>query len=325
MPDLDSPRKPPRRFWLYAPYAALAIGVVGWSIAWQAISWRLASQMDQTAQRLRAAGWTVDWRDRAINGYPFRLDLTLIGARLAEPSGWGLAADKLKGETYAYAPDHWVLVAPAGVTLTRPGKGAVAMTGSALRASLGFSGPLQAPRIAVEGVRMTYVPAPRAAPLPIAASDRLGLYVRPLAGDQAEAQLRLDGARPQTGALLERLFPGRPVNLVWDVTLSKASLLNGRDWPAAARAWSAAGGTAGVVHGEVSGGGSALSANGGALTLDAQGRLAGSVPLDLTRLSGASLPNPGGKVTLTLKDGQMTIGPAKIGGPVRIGAAARAY
>src|SRR5580693_9072889 len=103
----DAPRKPrpdkgPRRFWLYAPYVVVLVAAIGWSAAWVWIRSEVAGRMDATAQRLREAGLTMDWKARRIDGYPFRVDVTLDDVRLAEPSGWALAASQIKAEAYAY-------------------------------------------------------------------------------------------------------------------------------------------------------------------------------------------------------------------------------
>jgi len=75
--------------------------------------------------QLRAQGYPVAWETRTVGGFPFRLDVTLTGARIAEPSGWAVAMPALKTEAWIYRLDHWMLVAPEGVTLSRPDGGAV--------------------------------------------------------------------------------------------------------------------------------------------------------------------------------------------------------
>jgi len=76
-------------------------------------------RMDAGAAALGEAGFAVDWRDRALSGFPFRLDLDVTGPRLRERSGWGLSATRLKAEAFVFAPEHWVIVAPDGAILTR--------------------------------------------------------------------------------------------------------------------------------------------------------------------------------------------------------------
>ena len=119
MPDQDAARKPARkpisRLWLFGPYVALLIAMIGWSLFWVWARAEVAGRMDAAAERARLAGYTMDWAGRKIGGYPFRIAVTLDGLRLGEPSGWALSAPEVKAETYAYALGHWVGYAPRGV------------------------------------------------------------------------------------------------------------------------------------------------------------------------------------------------------------------
>jgi hypothetical protein len=126
MPDQTSPRKPPRRFWLFAPYVALVVVVSAWSIGWLVLRQAVITRFEQTAARLKGQGWTVTWADRSVSGYPFRLWVRLNQPHIAEPSGWSLAAPRLEAEAYAFAPNRWVIVAPEGLGLTRPFGGGAA-------------------------------------------------------------------------------------------------------------------------------------------------------------------------------------------------------
>ena len=58
-------------------------------------------------------GYVAQWSSIKVDGYPFRLRLTLIGPKLADSAGWGLSATRLEAQAMAYAPDNWVLAAPA--------------------------------------------------------------------------------------------------------------------------------------------------------------------------------------------------------------------
>ncbi len=312
MPDLPSPRKPPSRVWLYAPYGALVIAILVWSGVWLLVSHAAVTRMDEAAARLRAQGWTVTWASRQLGGYPFRLNLRLGAARIAEPSGWSVAAPALEAEAYAYAPGHWVMIAPQGVTLTRPNGGAVSVAGEVLKASVIRAGDQQTPQIAIEGRKLSAAPLSGGRPLPIAAADRFALYLRPLAQDQAEFQLQLDGATPAAGGLLARLSADHALNLVWDEALSHAGALSGRDWPSAVRRWSLAGGDLSLVHGELSAGGVSLTAQSGRLTVGDDGYLAGRVALDLGHGGGLGDAIPGvslASTDLTLSGGRTRLGP----------------
>jgi len=324
MPDMSSPRKPPRRFWLFAPYVIALIAALAWSAAWFVLSAAAVGRMDATAVRLRAKGWTVAWSARTVSGFPFRIDVSLRDPRLAEPSGWAIAAPRIDSEAYAYAPTHWVLVAPGGLTLTRPGRGAVVIAGHALRASVAASLDHRPPRVAIEGLGLTLTPAPGAKPLPISACDHLGLYLRPTAGDQAEFQLNLQGASPSAGALIERLAPGQTLSLVWDQSLTQVSALHGRTWPAAVQAWSAAGGGLVQAHGQLSAAGLDLTLSADRLTVGPDGRVEGPLSAKLHNGKGPLFVGEAAilaslfSTDMQLRDGALWLGPFKIAGAPRV-------
>ena len=186
MPEQSSSRKPPSRVWLYGPFVLLALGIMAWSLVWLAISAEVTKGMDEAAASLRAKGWQVAWSDRWVDGYPFRIDVTVQNPNLREPSGWGFSSPQLKAQAYAYHLDNWIVVAPpTGFTLQRPSGGPLAVTGL-LRASFaGFEAT--PPRIAVEGADLVLAPAPGGTPFFIGKADHFGLFVRPFEGGRAEA------------------------------------------------------------------------------------------------------------------------------------------
>jgi hypothetical protein len=335
--DPNLPRKRLSRFWLYAPYVVVLIAAIGWSLVWLWLRAEIAHRMDATATRLREAGYTVDWTARRIDGYPFRIDVTLEQTRLAEPSGWALAAAEIRAEAYAYEPGHWIGYAPQGVVLTRPASGAVAITGPALRASYTRS-DRGAPRIAVEGLKLVFTALAGAKPFAISRAEHLDFHLRPVEDDGAEFLLRIDGASAPPEAILARIAQDRPMDLSWEAKLSKVSALRGRDWPSAVRTWTAAGGDLEVARGGLTAGPAMVALRQGRLTVGSDGRLRGAVGLDLRQapsviriLADAKAIDPaaadaaamvaqaragGGMVTqadLTFLAGVTTFGPVAIG------------
>ena len=276
MPEQTAPRKPPSRFWLYAPFALLVIGIMGWSLIWLAVSAEVTKGMDEAAQGLRAKGWQVSWGDRRVEGYPFRIDVTVVSPSLREPSGWGFTAPQLKAQAYAYNLDNWIVVAPpVGFSLQRPRGGPLAITGL-LRASFaGFEA--SPPRIAVEGVDLVLTPAPGGTPFFIGKADHFGLFVRPFEGGRAEAAIRYDGGVSDPNTLLGPLSDQHTTAMIGDVLISRYAALTGPDSASAIRAWSAAGGDLRVVSFGVAGNGASLGLSPTALSVDAHGRLSGRV------------------------------------------------
>ena len=318
LPDPDPPGKPAKsasriRFWLFAPYVVLLVVIIGWSLAWVWIRSEVAGRMDQTASRLQGAGWTMEWKTRRIDGYPFRIDVTLDGVRLAEPSGWALAADQIKAEAYAYEIGHWIGYAPKGVVLTRPVSGAVSITGQALRAS--YSADAGAPRIAIEAVKSVFTPQAGAKPFWLTRADYLDFHSHSAGDDHVEFLLRIDGAASPAGAILTEIAQARPMAIAWQAKVSNASALHGRDWPAAVQAWTAAGGGLDIEHGALNAGATVVNLHPGRLTVGSDGRLRGSVGRDLRQapnlirtLADAKAIDPGAA------DSALTVAQARAGG-----------
>jgi hypothetical protein len=277
----------PRRRGLLAPFVILAIVAIGWSIGWLWLRGQAEQRMDATALSLKSRGYDMSWESRTFSGYPFRMDVKLVNARVAEPSGWALRAPELNGEANAYDIGHWVVVAPQGVVMTRPINGDVAITGQALRAS--FAGFDQyPPRISVEGANLVFTSVAGAAPFPLLSTAGLQLHVRPGPDDQGAIFFEAKGAKARFSGLLGRIAADRTADLIWDSKVSKISALHGTSWSDAVNDWSDAGGTLTVQQGKLNAGEALLEAKSGALTVDDDGRLRGA--LDVTV---REIPTPG--------------------------------
>jgi hypothetical protein len=282
-----APSRKPRRLGLLAPFVVLLIVAVGWSIGWLWLRGQTEQRMDATALSLKSRGYDLSWETRTFSGYPFRMDVRLINARVAEPSGWALRAPELTGEANAYDIGHWVIVARQGVVMTRPINGDVVITGQALRAS--FAGFDQyPPRISVEGANLVFTPAAGAAPFPLLSTAGLQLHVRPGPDDQGAIFFEAKGAKAQFTGLLGRIAADRTADLIWDSKISKISALHGTSWADAVADWSKAGGNLTVQQGKVNAGEAMIEAKSGALTVDNEGRLRGA--LDVTV---REIPTPG--------------------------------
>jgi hypothetical protein len=329
MPDplaSPQPQRPvarPRRFWLFAPYVALLIAVLAWSAYWWMASGRLQRRIVDEAKALQAQGDTAQWSSLKVDGYPFRLRVVMIGPKLADSAGWGLSATRLEAMALAYAPDRWVLAAPQGLILSRPGQGDVSVSGKTIRASVSAIGSAQ-PRLAFEGDGLDLAPAQGAAPPSFATIDRLDLDLQPGPNDQAAFLVRLDGAtlRPETG--LARMAAGKPFSLLWDARLTRLSALRGSNWPGAVQAWRNAGGSMTVAEAKLGLGGLTLQGQGGPLSVDPDGRLKGELPLklDASQISNSALIGALGllgPVPLRFQDGRASIGPIPVGAALKIG------
>jgi hypothetical protein len=112
LPDPTSLRKR-LRLGLWLPFVALGLLIAGWSAAWVWARGQVATGMDAAVAAAGRAGYQIGWKDRAIGGYPFRLDVSLTEARVRDPSGWGLEAPRLDGEAFMHAPTHWLMASPS--------------------------------------------------------------------------------------------------------------------------------------------------------------------------------------------------------------------
>jgi len=313
LPDHEPGRKH-RRLGLLAPFALLVLVMAGWTVGWLWLKGEASRRMDLATSALADRGYRVTWEDRQISGYPFRLDVNLTGLRLSEPSGWSLSIPELKGEAYVYALQHWVTVAPRGLTFNRPDGGAVIVQARALRASLADL-DRKPPRIALEGVDMTFQPEAGAAPYFLSATRRMHLRLIPGPEDQGGILLYLEGADMALQGLAARATEGHPVSFELDLTLSRMSGFSGGSWSEAAGAWSRNGGRILVRKARVAGGDAVLQARSGTLSIGADGRLEGALGATLGDLTGSGQSLQG---EVTLEGGKASLGALVIGPSPRL-------
>ncbi len=332
MPDSGAE---PRRLGLYAPFVVLLAFAVAWSGGWLWLRGEILRRLDAARRPASASGRTLDWASRSVSGFPFRLDLTLTGLRLREPSGWAIAVPTLQAEALVFAPTHWVAVAPGGATFTRPAGGAVIVGAKVLRASLSDLGD-RPPRVSVEGIGLTFRPAPGADPFFLTAAEEFHLHTRAVPAEEGAIFLGLDRAKASLPGLMGRIAAGGPVNLTAEATYTHAASLAGPDWASAVNAWSVAGGVLDVRRLRLAAGDAVIDAHAGILTVDDDGRLRGALAATLRQAPRALavMGGPGGlapeaadaaaqvvgarggavaAVTLDFQAGQTTLGPATLG------------
>jgi hypothetical protein len=323
--SVAAPGRKPRRFWLIAPYVALAMLAALWSAGWVWMIGETRTRLDHAAASLRAAGWTVAWAGRHIGGYPFRLDVDFAGLRLADPSGWALAAPTLKTEAFAFAPGNWVFFAPDGLAFTRPDGGAVAVRASALRGSIA-GWDQSPPRISLEGDDMVFAAAPGAEPFSLAGAKNLQVYTRAGPQKQAGVFLSLDGGVARPGSWVGQIAGGKPVRVRLDGIISQTDELKGKTWRGLIQHWSDKGGTLDVHQLMLTAGDAGLEADKGSVAVDDNGRLEGVLEASLRdegrvlAVARTGKAPPAGadshanalKLRLTLRDGFVWVGPLRL-------------
>lgn len=337
VPDPSAPRKP-SRLRLYLAVGLFLALVVGWSAVWIWARGEARVRMDAGVEALRRAGYEVSWKDRAIGGYPFRLNITLSDAHIRDRSGWALETPVLEGQAFMHAPTTWILAAPQGLTFTRPVGGPVRVRGKLIRASLSHFQNVP-PNISFEGVDLAFEPAAGANPFSLQAAQRVQFHLREApaeVGDEAGVWLSVENGKARLSGLLGRVAGDKPISIEWDGRLSKASALRGNDWPSAVRAWAQAGGRMSVKRGGLTAGDALIGVNSGTLGVGADGRATGVLDVSLRQAPRAlaTLGDTGtipadraqaaaavaearqdgdlARATLNFEAGQTTLGPVAI-------------
>lgn len=327
MPETDAPRKPPRRFWLFAPYVLVLIAFAIWSGYWVYGRGQLLAALDAAAAPDQ--GHSLTYAAREVGGYPFRFVVKLDQPKLTERSGWGLSAPDIEVQAAAYNPRHMVAVASHGVVLTRPGKGAVAISGEVLRASIANLDTR--PRISIEGRKLAIAAAEGGQPMPFSTLDVFQMHVRSDKDHSAKFFVGLEGAVATPGSLMSRVTDAK-TNLRLEAVLTSANMLKGADWPGLLQHWAAANGEMRIGRAEAQVGEAVLSATDSDLRVDGEGRLHGKLDLRLrkgpdammalgatgvlppeTAAVAAGLAGKEAHIELSFAGGQARIGPFPIG------------
>lgn len=255
--------------------------VGGWSAYWFYLSGQIRQGLTQTEARLEAAGWKIEHAEARIDGWPFRVQVTLDDVSIIAPSGHGLRAPTLSTEATAYQLDRWVVAAPEGLELGRAAKGWVAVQGQALRASVsGLRGT--PPRVVIEFSQPRFTPTEGSQPFPITQAERLIINLMPEAAEgEAGLLFDLDNATPRPGGVLARMSENRVFNLSAEGVAGEAGRLSGSSWSEALSAWSTGGGALTQVRLEATAEQDFARGQSDRLSADPNGRLIGDMQVHL--------------------------------------------
>ncbi len=304
-PETPVPRRR-SRFWLYAPYVALLVLAVAWSVGWVLIRARAVSEIDGFLAREAAAGRTWDCPGRSVTGYPFRIEVRCEALRLAR-SDLTLALGPVVAVAQVYQPGHVIVEAKGplrlkegGTTLDADWRGLEASVHAALAGFQRLSLVVEGPKGTLEGVLLgkaapdapapeapppgspPATPPPGTSPVPIPfAAERFEAHARPTPG-----RFETDGAVDLSARLAKATLPvldpvlggPEPADLALDATIDRARGFGPRPLPVELERWRAAGGGLDVTRLSLAKGPRRIQAR-GTLALDAAHRLSGEASL----------------------------------------------
>ncbi|HYC75136.1 DUF2125 domain-containing protein [Brevundimonas sp.] len=283
---MTSPRHSRRG--LVIPFAIFGLLLAVWTGWWFWLADQVETRLAVQTESLSEAGWQVAHEPVSVTGWPFRVRVAFPAANVVAPSGHGVAASELVAEANAWNPGHWMLIAPDGLVLTRPGKGQMAVEGEALRLSVSHLRD-RFPDLRVELVQPTFTPVAGAEPFPLASAERVELYTRPhltdgqAATDEMDVLFRLTEGRGRAGGPVEGATRQGRLSAEVELTIEQASRLRGVDSAGVFANWTAGGGRFTAVKGRLQAGESSARIASEALRARADGRLEGRISLTAER------------------------------------------
>ena len=273
---------------LAVPLVIVGLLLAAWTGWWFYLTDQVETRLTAQVEVLRQDGWTITHAPVTTTGWPFRTRVSIPQANILAPSGHGVAAPELVAEASAWNPDHWVVVAPDGLTLTRADKGRIAIGGGGLRFSISHLRD-RFPDLRAEMIRPTFTALEGAEPFPIASAERIQLETRPhltdgeAATDELDVLFRLIDARGRPGGPVEGATRQGMLSADIEGTIVGASRLTGMDSAGVFSAWTAAGGRFTAVRGRLKAGDSTALISGDTLAAGPDGRLQGSLALTAER------------------------------------------
>ena len=181
--DPPAETAPPRaRRWPIVATLLVALGAAGWTAIWATARGRIVDEIDTRLARFARHGITIVCDDRAVAGYPFRMELSCRSPGLTL-AGRGLSgsASGLRVVAQVWDP-RLILVELDGPGLLRADGGETTATWRSLRASLRWGGDgVERLSIAAAGLDLTARPAGR--PTLRLSADHAEVHGRPSGPD----------------------------------------------------------------------------------------------------------------------------------------------
>lgn len=269
---------------LAVPFVIVGLLLAGWTGWWFWLTAQVETRLTARVEVLRQDGWTITHAPVRTTGWPFRTRVSIPQAGILAPSGHGVSAPELVAEASSWNPDHWVIVVPDGLTLTRADKGRIAIASDGLRFSISHLRD-RFPDLRAEMIRPTFTTLEGAEPFPIVSAERIQLETRPhltdgaASTDELDVLFRLVDARGRPGGPVESATGQGRLSADVEGTIVGASRLRGMDSAGVFAAWTAAGGRFTAVRGRLKAGDSTALISSETLSARADGRLEGSLAL----------------------------------------------
>jgi hypothetical protein len=269
---------------LAVPFMIVGLLLAVWTGWWFWLTDQVETRLTAQVEVLKQDGWTITHAPVTTTGWPFRTRVSMPQADILAPSGHGVAAPELVAEASSWNPDHWVIVVPDGLTLTRVDKGRIAIAGDGLRFSISHLRD-RFPDLRAEMIRPTFTPLDGAEPFPIVSAERIQLETRAhltdgkASTDELDVLFRLIDARGRPGGPVEGATRQGMLSAEVEGTIVGASRLQGMNSAGVFAAWTAAGGRFTAVRGLLKAGDSIALISSDSLSARADGRLQGSVAL----------------------------------------------
>ncbi|GAA0629455.1 DUF2125 domain-containing protein [Brevundimonas kwangchunensis] len=277
----DSPRHSRRG--IIVPFTIAGVVLVAWTAWWFFLVQQIETRLDAQVEALKQNGWTISHAEVTTTGWPFRARVAIPHADIVAPSGHGISAPELVAEANAWNPDHWVVVAPEGLTLARADKGKVGVRGDGLRFSISRLRE-RFPDLRVELIRPVFTAHEDAEPFPIASADRIQFEARPHREDETadaiDVLFNLQEARGRPGGPVEGATQEGRLTVRLEGVVREASHLAGPTAAGVFAAWTEAGGRLSDVRGELIAGESRARLTSTGLSAGADGRLQGDLSLN---------------------------------------------
>ncbi|MCB5174389.1 MULTISPECIES: DUF2125 domain-containing protein [Microvirga] len=272
------------RFWLYTPFVLLLLLAVAWSVGWFVIRNRADEALDTWLAAEARAGRQWTCQDRAIGGYPFRIEVTCDALTLQQGAVTA-SFGPVEAVAQVYQPRRVITEIQGPLRVT---DGTVTVQGSwdLLQTSLNLApGGLRRLSLVAEApnVTVTGLPAGEIA----AAGQHLELHARPNPSRSAENAYDVAlSVRQARIPLADALVGGtEATDLESDVTVTQAEGFRGRPLAEELERWRSAGGKLDVLMLSLAKGSRRLEAK-GELRLDEEHRPEGQLALSAAGLDG---------------------------------------